>query len=64
MKCPLCGKEYSYESQVIKCINDCARDLRRRGFFKAKEAPHSEDIIVRESSSEIENFFASFEREE
>ena len=63
-KCELCGREYNSEIQVVKCINRCARDLQRRGFLKPKEAPHSDDIVVRETTSEIEDFFASFGKEE
>lgn len=42
-KCPLCGKEYSLEKDVVACVGRCGRDKFSNGAFVKKEAPRSEN---------------------
>lgn len=58
--CPVCKREYKTDTAVAKCFLQCWKEQNPN--HKSKEAPHSDDIIVRQVSSEIENFFTQFER--
>ena len=56
--CPICKKEYAKEELVVKCFSKCYK--LAHPYHQSTPAPQSEDIIIREVSNEIMNFFNSF----
>lgn len=57
--CPVCGKEYQTDTAVAKCFLKCWRETNPN--HKSKEAPHSDDVVTRQCTADVANFFAQFE---
>lgn len=53
--CCICGKTYSTEAAVVKCVNRCGREMSRKGIFQPKEAPYSEGATITTFGFNIEN---------
>lgn len=56
--CPTCKREFQTKKAIQKHFLACWKE--QNPFHKSKEAPHSEDINVREASNEVNQFFARF----
>ena len=58
--CPTCGKEYKEEADIVKHFLACWKE--KNPYHDSKDAPRSEDIIIRKVDSGVENFFNSFKK--
>lgn len=56
--CPTCGREFDMEKRISKHFLTCWKD--RHPNHISKEAPRSENIVSKEVSDDIMNFFNSF----
>lgn len=53
--CCICGKTYSTEAAVVKCVNRCGRKMSKKGIFQPKEAPYSVGTTVTTFDFDIED---------
>ena len=53
--CPVCKKPYETDELVAKCFLKCWKEANP--IHKSANAPRSEDIVERQCSSDIEEFF-------
>lgn len=53
--CPTCNKEFDTEQAIQKHFLSCWKE--QHPFHQSKSAPHSADIVTREVSNDIMNFF-------
>ena len=53
--CPTCTKEFNTEDGIRNHFLSCWRE--KHPYHKSKSAPHSEDIVTREASNNVINFF-------
>lgn len=53
--CPTCEKEFNTEEMIRKHFLSCWREIHP--YHKSKSAPRSKDIVTREVSNDIANFF-------
>lgn len=53
--CPICKKTYKSDELVAKCFLTCWK--QQNPTVKSANAPRSEDIVERQCSSDIEEFF-------
>lgn len=58
--CPTCSKEFKTEDGVRKHMLKCWKEIHP--YHKSKDAPRSENIITREVSNDIMDFFNSLEK--
>ena len=58
--CPTCNRTFKTADDVAKHSLGCWREHNPN--HKSKPAPRSEDIVTREISDELANFFKQFER--
>jgi hypothetical protein len=58
--CPTCNQTFESADDVAKHSLGCWREHNPN--HKSKPAPRSEDIVTREISDELANFFKQFER--
>lgn len=56
--CPTCGKEFCEESLIQKHFLSCWKE--KYPCHQSKPAPRSEDVVTRDISDEIANFFNFF----
>ena len=56
--CPVCKRQYKTDEAVAKCFLRCWKEQNPN--HKSHEAPHSEDIVVRQINADTERFFAMF----
>lgn len=56
--CPVCGKQFKTETAVAKCFLACWKEQNPN--YKSKEAPHSDDIVVRQDEFGAKSFFENF----
>jgi len=53
--CPICRKEFTQESEMSKHLLVCWKQHNPN--HKSNPAPHSEDIVTRNVSASIADFF-------
>lgn len=53
--CPICEKEFNTEEMIRKHFLSCWEKIHP--YHKSKPAPRSKDIVIREVSNDIANFF-------
>lgn len=53
--CPTCSKEFNTEEAIQKHFLACWKE--QHPYHKSKSAPHSADVVTREVSNDIMNFF-------
>lgn len=58
--CPTCQKIFESEADITKHSLKCWKE--KNPFHQSKSAPHGVDKTERKVSSEVFDFFASFER--
>jgi ribosomal protein L35 len=56
--CPTCNEKFKTEQAIRKHFLQCWQT--QHPYHKSKDAPRSEDIVTREVSEDIANFFNSF----
>lgn len=59
--CPTCNEKFSTEEKIQKHFLSCWKE--RHPFYQSKSAPRSNDIITREISDDVMNFFNSFKED-
>jgi len=55
--CPTCEKEFNTEQGIQKHFLSCWKD--KHPYHQSKSAPRSKDIVTREVSDDVMNFFNS-----
>ena len=60
--CPTCAKEFNTEDAIQKHFLACWKE--QHPYHKSKPAPRSENIITREISNNVINFFNSLNKVE
>lgn len=58
--CPECNKEFNTENEISKHLSFCWKNEHPN--HKSKSAPQSEEIVTRNISEDMINFFNSFKR--
>lgn len=58
--CPTCAKEFNTEDVIQKHFLACWKE--QHPYHKSKPAPRSENIITREISNDVINFFNSLNK--
>jgi len=58
--CPICNRIFESEEGVAKHSLKCWKE--QNPYHQSKPAPRSDDIVEREVSDDVLNFFASFQR--
>lgn len=58
--CPLCKKEFNKEDNMKSHLLQCWKE--QHPYHKSKPAPRSENIITREISNDVINFFNSLNK--
>ena len=58
--CPICNKEFNTQEQIRNHFLSCWQE--QHPYHKSKPAPRSEDIITREVSDDVINFFNSLNK--
>ena len=58
--CPTCAKEFNTEDAIQKHFLACWKE--QHPYHKSKPAPRSENIITREISNDVINFFNSLNK--
>ena len=53
--CPTCNEEFKTEQAIQKHFLLCWKS--KHPYHKSKPAPHSEDVVTREVSNDIADFF-------
>lgn len=53
--CPTCAKEFATEELIQRHFLQCWKDSHP--YHKSKDAPRSEDIVTKEVSNDIADFF-------
>lgn len=53
--CPTCNKEFEKKEQIRKHFLQCR--CEQHPYHKSKDAPRSKDIVTREVSNDIADFF-------
>lgn len=57
--CPVCQKEYDTETAIQKHFLSCWKE--KNPCHRSKSAPRSEDIVERQVSNDIAQFFDLFQ---
>lgn len=55
--CPTCSQEFKTEDLIVKHYLKCWKELHP--YHKSKEAPRSEDKVIRVVNNDIMEFFKS-----